>query len=96
MTHTHYDHTGCSEQIRKATGAKVVVGAAEAEFLRQGHTGVPRGTNAFFRMIGNAEHDIEVKALEYYTPVTRDIIEVDEQAGSEATPRSRTAARGAN
>lgn len=79
MTHTHYDHMGCVEAVRKATGAKVVVGAGEAECLRQGYTSVPRGTNAIFRMIGNAGHDVDSKHIEHYAPVTRDIIEIGEQ-----------------
>jgi len=79
MTHTHYDHTGAVEQVRAATGAKVVVGAAEAECLKEGHTDVPRGTNAFFRMIGNAGHDVDPKHIEHYTPVKGDVVAVESQ-----------------
>ncbi|MBT3318956.1 MAG: MBL fold metallo-hydrolase [Clostridia bacterium] len=77
MTHTHYDHTGATEQIRAATGAKVVVGAAEAECLKCGHTDVPRGTNAFWRMIGNAGHDVDPKHIEHYTPVKGDVVLIE-------------------
>ena len=78
MTHTHYDHMGCVEAVRKATGAKVVVGEGEADCLRRGNTSVPRGTNAFFRMIGNAGHDVDPGHIEHYTPVAQDIIEIGE------------------
>jgi len=83
MTHTHYDHTGCVEALRKATGAKVVVGKGEAQYLREGHTPVPKGTNAFFRMIGNAGHNKMPKAVEFYSPVTQDIIEISEDTAIE-------------
>lgn len=79
LTHTHYDHTGCVEALRKATGAKVVVGKQEAQCLRDGHTNVPKGTNAFSRMIGNAGHNSAPKAVEFYSPVTQDIIEISEK-----------------
>ena len=49
LTHTHYDHTGCAEALRKATGANVIVSEKEAAFLRSGHTPVPKGTGVFQR-----------------------------------------------
>ena len=79
LTHTHYDHMGSTETLREKTGAKVVVGAGEADCIRRGHTCVPKGTNAFARMIGNAGHELEPKQVEYYDPVTRDIIEISDE-----------------
>ena len=79
LTHTHYDHMGSAEVLREKTGAKVVVGAREADCIRKGHTPVPKGTNAFARMMGNAGHEIEPKQVEFYEPVTKDIIEISEE-----------------
>ena len=79
LTHTHYDHMGSTEVLREKTGAKVVVGADEADCIRKGHTCVPKGTNAFARMIGNAGHELEPKQIEFYDPVTRDIIEINDE-----------------
>lgn len=78
LTHTHYDHTGSAETLRRATGAKIIVGREEGRFLRSGHTPVPKGTNAFTRVIGRAGHDIDAKKREHYDPVTQDVIEVDD------------------
>ena len=79
LTHTHYDHMGSTEALRKKMGAKVVVGAGEAGCIRKGHTPVPKGTNAFARMVGNAGHELEPKQVEFYEPVTRDIFEISEE-----------------
>ncbi len=79
LTHTHYDHMGSAETLREKTGAKVVVGAGEADCIRKGHTGVPKGTNAFARMMGSAGHEIEPKQVEFYEPVTRAIVEISEE-----------------
>ena len=54
------------------------MGAGEADCIRKGHTGVPKGTNAFARMVGNAGQQIEPKQVEFYEPVTRDIIEISQ------------------
>lgn len=78
LTHTHYDHTGCARAVQKATGAKVIVGAREAQYLRSGHTVVPRGTGFFSRMIGRAGHDIDAKHFEYYDAIPQDVIEIGE------------------
>lgn len=34
LTHGHFDHIGKADEIRKQTGAKIVIGADEKEFLR--------------------------------------------------------------
>ncbi len=77
LTHTHYDHAGCAEALQRYTGAKVIVGAAEADCLRQGYTPVPKGTHAFSRVVSDAGHIIVPGQTEHYNPVTRDIIPVD-------------------
>jgi len=77
LTHTHYDHTGCAQVLQKVTGAKVIVGAAEADCLRRGCTPVPKGTFVFSRIISNAGHKIVPKQTEHYNAITQDIVSVD-------------------
>jgi len=77
LTHTHYDHTGCAQALQKHTGAKVIVGAAEADCLRQGFTPVPKGTYAFSRIIAKAGHKIVPKQTEHYDAIAKDIVPVD-------------------
>ena len=84
LTHTHYDHTGGVEALRSALGAKVMVGESEAAYLRQGHTPVPRGVNAFTRFLSRAAHSVQSKTREHYAPVTQDIAEAGESGALEA------------
>jgi hydroxyacylglutathione hydrolase len=51
LTHVHYDHTGNLEEIKKLTGAKVVVNEREAGWLHSGLMPIPRGTGLFSRII---------------------------------------------
>jgi glyoxylase-like metal-dependent hydrolase (beta-lactamase superfamily II) len=83
LTHTHYDHTGCVEAFRKATGAKVIVSAKESGCLRQGYTPVPKGTGRLSCLISRAGHKLDAKHREHYTPVTQDIIEISERMSLE-------------
>ena len=84
LTHTHYDHTGCVETLRKATGAKVIVSDKEAICLRQGYTPVPEGTGRLSRLISRAAHRLDTKHREHYTPVMQDIIEISERRSLES------------
>ncbi len=84
LTHTHYDHTGCAEALRKATGAKIIVSAKEAECLRRGYTPVPDGTGRLSRLISRAAHKMDTKRREHYAPVTQDIIEISERQSLES------------
>jgi glyoxylase-like metal-dependent hydrolase (beta-lactamase superfamily II) len=77
LTHTHYDHTGCAHALQEYTGAKVIAGAAEADYLRKGYTPVPKGTFVFSRLISDAGHKVVSKQTEYYDAVTQGIVSVD-------------------
>jgi glyoxylase-like metal-dependent hydrolase (beta-lactamase superfamily II) len=44
LTHTHFDHAGGAQQIKKISGAKLAVQKNEADYLRQGCTPYPKGT----------------------------------------------------
>lgn len=77
LTHTHYDHAGSAEALRSYMSAKVIVGAAEADCLKQGSTPVPKGTYPISRLISNAGHNLVPKQTEHYDAVTQDVIAVD-------------------
>ena len=51
LTHTHYDHAGCAAFLKNMTDTKIIVHASEAENLASGYSGVPNGTNPFFKII---------------------------------------------
>ena len=83
LTHTHYDHTGCAETLRKKTGAKVIVSAKEAVYLRRGHTPVPKGTSFWGNALSRAAHALQSQKREHYTPVESGIIEIEQQISLE-------------
>jgi glyoxylase-like metal-dependent hydrolase (beta-lactamase superfamily II) len=51
LTHTHHDHVGSLAELKLRTGAKVMVHAAEAEYLIQGHTPLPHGTSPWTHLV---------------------------------------------
>ncbi len=51
VTHTHFDHVGSLAELKQKTGAKVIVQEQEKDFLQQGFTPLPLGTNQFFRLL---------------------------------------------
>jgi len=51
LTHTHYDHAGSVAALKKLTGAKIIVHESEANYLVEGFTSIPKGTNPLFRFI---------------------------------------------
>lgn len=77
LTHTHFDHAGSAHALQQYIGAKVIVGAAEADCLRQGNTPVPRGTHPITRLISGAGHNVVPAQTEHYEPITQDIIAAD-------------------
>ena len=77
LTHTHYDHAGGAEAVRQATGARVIVGADEAQALRNGFSSVPAGTGVLGRFLIKIAHALGAKRNQHYTPVTQDIIEIN-------------------
>lgn len=77
LTHTHYDHSGCAAALQKHMRAKVIVGAAEADCLKNGYTPVPKGTHVISRIISNTGHKLTSKQTEHYEAVTQNIIPID-------------------
>ena len=51
ITHAHYDHVGSLPELKERTGAKVIAHETDKDSLLAGFTGLPEGTNLFFRFI---------------------------------------------
>ncbi len=51
LTHTHNDHTGNLEKLKKYTGAKVLVHINEFEHLKKGDTPIPIGLGNYSKFI---------------------------------------------
>jgi len=51
ITHTHYDHCGGLDVIKKATGAEVIVHKSEANRLKSGYCRLPDGIMWFSRIL---------------------------------------------
>jgi len=51
VTHVHQDHVGSLARIKKETSAEVLVHETEANLLRNGSCGFPRGTMTFSRAL---------------------------------------------
>lgn len=73
LTHTHYDHTGCLAEIKKRSGAKVLVHASEKRCLEKGITPFPGGTMWFSKMISEIGNSLMV-AKSKCQPVNPDIV----------------------
>lgn len=51
LTHTHYDHSGNVNELKKICGAKILVHENEAENLKTGFTPIPDGTGVLTKII---------------------------------------------
>lgn len=51
LTHAHYDHVENASIIREKYGAKIIIHRNEAEYLMQGTTPIPNGTNFLTHMV---------------------------------------------
>ncbi len=73
LTHTHYDHAGSTAQLKKLTGAKIIVQALEAGKLSNGYSGTPNGTNPLFKGISYLGKRFK-SPLNMYEPVEADVV----------------------
>ena len=73
LTHTHYDHSGGAAFLKKATGAKIIVQASEADKLASGYSGTPDGTNPLFRGISFLGKKFKTP-FHVFEPVEPDIV----------------------
>ncbi|HZH73990.1 MAG TPA: MBL fold metallo-hydrolase [Mariniphaga sp.] len=51
LTHTHYDHTGNLKELKRLTGAPVLVHEMEYEYLKKGFMPIPNGQRIFMKLI---------------------------------------------
>ena len=73
LTHTHFDHAGSAAQLKKLTGAKIIVQALEAGKLSSGYSGTPNGTNPLFKGISRLGKKFK-SPLNVYEPVEPDVV----------------------
>jgi len=77
LTHTHYDHAGNSNKIKKDFNAKIMVHKNEAEWIKNGFTRLPKGTSWLFKLISNSGNKY-ASSIGAYEPATPDIIVTDQ------------------
>jgi hydroxyacylglutathione hydrolase len=73
LTHVHFDHVAGVSELKKITGAPVLVQHKEAELLRSGFTNLPAGVNPFahrLSIIGNKFFP----SIGKFTPVEPDLL----------------------
>lgn len=76
QTHTHFDHAGNTAELKKRTGAKVVVHEKEADCLAKGYTRIPDGTNPYTGFIASLGRKV-YPGLAAYRAVEADILVSD-------------------
>ena len=76
LTHTHYDHTGNLKELKKWTGAKVLVHQNEFENLKNGYIPIPRGQRFYTRFVSELGRKY-IPDFASPDPFTADIINKD-------------------
>jgi glyoxylase-like metal-dependent hydrolase (beta-lactamase superfamily II) len=72
LTHTHYDHAENAQMIKEWYSPLLIVHESEAEFLKQGFTKLPRGTNLITDLISRSGNKY-AKWIGEYEPVAEDM-----------------------
>lgn len=52
ITHCHWDHIGCVQQMKKMTGAKLLVHKQEKDIMEKGMISMPPGVTLWGRLLG--------------------------------------------
>lgn len=73
LTHTHYDHTENASMLKKQFNPQVIVHESESDFLANGFTRLPKGTNIITNFISGLGNRFARKIGEYY-PLKADIM----------------------
>ena len=73
VTHSHHDHVGSLAEVKKQSGAIVLVHKKKAEFLKTGITSFPRGTNIVSKTATWVSNAFLRKACSY-RPVEPEIV----------------------
>ncbi len=74
ITHVHFDHVGGLAALRRATGAPVMVHAAESDLLAQGRAEIPHGTALYGRLVHRLGRVAVRAGLIRFAPVRPDVI----------------------
>ena len=82
QTHTHFDHSGNTAELKKRTGAKVVVHEKEADCLEKGYTRIPNGTNLYTKFIASLGRKVYPN-LAAYQAIKPDIMVSDKYSLAE-------------
>lgn len=80
LTHTHHDHVGSLSDIKRMSGAKIIVHREEAGFLQKGRTPLPKGTFLWTKTMVRIGKLLRIGS---YPAVTPDFIIADELQLSE-------------
>lgn len=73
LTHSHYDHAGGAAEIKRLSGARVLIHESEAENLRKGRTSIPDGTRWKGKLIAWIGRRFASK-VQQLSPVEPDIL----------------------
>ena len=77
LTHTHYDHVGSLDEVKKMSASKVLVHSAEKEYLERGMTPSSKGTMWFSKIISGIGSTL-IASNSRYQPVSSEIVVNDE------------------
>ncbi len=83
LTHTHYDHVENAKWIKKHYNTQIILHQTEVNYLKQGCSPLPKGTNLLAGLVENIGR--KLTRLSEYDPVNPDILVDDEY---QLTPRS--------
>lgn len=73
VTHAHYDHTGCLNEIKQRSGAQVLVHKDDAANIAAGNSPLPAGTGFFARIIIGIGNMLP-RSVTRFEPVEPDIL----------------------
>lgn len=74
VTHVHFDHVGGLAAIQAASGAPVMVHAAETDLLQQGTVVIPAGSNGYGRVVNRIGNVLAQTGGLRFPPVRPDIV----------------------
>ena len=73
LTHTHFDHCQNAAIIKEKYQCKIILSEKDEEFIRQGYTPLPRGTNFFTKIISAFGNHILWESCRY-RPFVGDVL----------------------
>ena len=84
LTHTHYDHAENANMVKQLFSPEIIAHKSETQFLKEGFTKLPRGTNIFTDTICKLGNRFAHKIAEY-NPVETDL-EIEDSFGFKNIP----------